>query len=261
MAPTVRRLIPLHPLTPDAFSPFGSVVQNPSSSAQKAYSHIAAVHANQGSASKYPDISPLDNFYSLASSSKPGRGAISLFSSKPRATRSIDSGKSVFDVTILERHPYTTQTFLPLGLSAQNASTKYLVIVAPTLPAGGSRAEILDRPSAYPANEKARRPGLPGVLSRAKSTDGQLEAKLPKGSGPPDLNGVQAFIARGDQAVTYGAGTWHAPMVVLGENTVDFAVVQFVNGVPLEDCQEKEFAEGIAVDLTDLSMGGTKSRL
>ena len=42
------------------------------------------------------------------------------------------------------------------------------------------------------------------------------------------------------QAVTYGAGTWHAPMVALGEKgtAVDFVVVQFANGVAVEDCQE-----------------------
>lgn len=51
---------------------------------------------------------------------------------------------------------------------------------------------------------------------------------------------LKAFIATTDQAVTYGAGTWHAPMAVLGEEgtKVDFVVVQFANGVGVEDCQE-----------------------
>lgn len=66
---------------------------------------------------------------------------------------------------------------------------------------------------------------------------------------PPDLNNIKAFIARGGQAVTYGAGTWHAPMVVLGQRRVDFVVVQFVNGVDEEDCQEAAFKEGVMVEL------------
>lgn len=37
--------------------------------------------------------------------------------------------------------------------------------------------------------------------------------------------------------VTYGVGTWHAPMVVVGER-VDFVVVQHVSGRVGEDCQE-----------------------
>ncbi|PKS05758.1 hypothetical protein jhhlp_007587 [Lomentospora prolificans] len=114
-----------------------------------------------------------------------------------------------FSVTILERHPYTSQTFIPLSSPRKKAS--YLVIVAPTLP---------NMPD-YPAMPTPRGKGLPGP-------------------GLPDLKRLKAFIASGDQAVTYGAGTWHAPMVVLGkpEDKVDFVVVQFANGVGSEDCQE-----------------------
>ena len=64
------------------------------------------------------------------------------------------------------------------------------------------------------------------------------------GRGFPDLGKGKAFIAHGGQAVTYGAGTWHAPMVVLGNKAVDFVVVQFANGVGVEDCQEVEFGKG-----------------
>jgi ureidoglycolate lyase len=42
----------------------------------------------------------------------------------------------------------------------------------------------------------------------------------------------------GTQAVTYGAGTWHAPMIVVGDRSIDFVVVQFANDVGIEDCQE-----------------------
>jgi ureidoglycolate lyase len=38
-------------------------------------------------------------------------------------------------------------------------------------------------------------------------------------------------------------------MVVLGPRRVDFVVVQHVNGVDDEDCQEAAFGEGVAVDL------------
>lgn len=54
----------------------------------------------------------------------------------------------------------------------------------------------------------------------------------------PDLRRVEAFIANGSQAVTYAAGTWHAPMVVIGQKTVDFLVVQWMNGIPEDNCQE-----------------------
>ena len=79
-------------------------------------------------------------------------------------------------------------------------------------------------------------------------------ASKPKGPGLPDIENIRAFIARGDQAVTYGAGTWHAPMVVLGKREIDFVVVQYANGVAAEDCQEvilegEAGQDGIAVEV------------
>jgi len=62
-------------------------------------------------------------------------------------------------------------------------------------------------------------------------------------------------VARGDQAVTYAPGTWHAPMVVVGRQRVDFVVTQFVNGVPQDDCQEVLLGENhVAVDLEALGL-------
>lgn len=68
-------------------------------------------------------------------------------------------------------------------------------------------------------------------------------------------------MATGNQAVTYGAGTWHAPMVVVGDRPVDFVVVQFANGVGIEDCQEislipdRNAEEGIAIQVDSDSAG------
>jgi ureidoglycolate lyase len=80
-----------------------------------------------------------------------------------------------------------------------------------------------------------------GGKGGSSSSKSQLKLKLP-GRGLPDLSRLRAFIATGEQAVTYGAGTWHAPMIALGEpdTTIDFVVVQFANDSPVEDCQEVE---------------------
>ena len=136
-----------------------------------------------------------------------------MFSCFPRK----DTLNGIFKIRILERHPYTTQTFLPLGLSANDTSTKYLVIVAPS--------------------------------KRAAATDTCPE-------NPPDLSKLEAFIATGGQAVTYAAGTWHAPMAVLGAKRVDFVVTQFVSGIPDEDCQEVLVGEGLGVSVKELGLGG-----
>ena len=105
-----------------------------------------------------------------------------------------------------------------MNLSSTDLSAIYLVIVAPTLPP---------------------QEGFAGL-------------------GPPDLSNLRAFVAHGAQAVTYGAGTWHAPMVVVGERRVDFVVTQFANGVQGEDCQEVELEGGSVRVVVDI---GKESRV
>lgn len=156
---------------------------------------------------------------------------MSMFSCFPRRNVRFENGTNIFDVRILERHPYTTQTFIPLGLSPTSPEATFLVIVAPSLP--GSATAIAESPSAFGRGERV------------------------KIKNPPDLENVRAFVCKGDQAVTYGAGTWHAPMVVLGQTRVDFVAVQFVNGVAEEDCQEVELGSGVCVDVRG-SVGGLR---
>ncbi|KAG0646897.1 Ureidoglycolatase [Hyphodiscus hymeniophilus] len=141
---------------------------------------------------------------------------MNMFVSAPRSLLpSQDSSiEGLYPIEVIERHPYTTQTFIPLGLSSSEVNDAcYLVIVAPTLP-----------PTT--ADET-----LPVPYSRAN------HERLP-GRGFPDLQKIRAFIANGSQGVTYGAGTWHAPMVVIGKKAISFVVVQYANGVGIEDCQE-----------------------
>jgi len=152
--------------------------------------------------------------------------------------------KMVFPVRILERHPFTAQSFIPLGFST---NVRYLVIVAPTLPVHHSNPFQQDY-------------GLTSTSNPAENPSGRER----QGAGLPDLQNIKAFIAYGDQAVTYGPGTWHAPMVALGEKPVDFVVVQCANGVTAEDVQEFEFetndsGERLVVDLGEIPVD--KARL
>ncbi|OJZ86357.1 hypothetical protein ASPFODRAFT_134207 [Aspergillus luchuensis CBS 106.47] len=234
------------PLTPEAFSDFGTAISSPLArnittpppeSTLETLSPVPVL-ANQSSALKYSPIGPMTDNYSTAPSGQPSSARMTMFSCFPRKLRTVaHKNVNVFDVRILERHPYTTQTFTPIDLSSQVKTSGaggeveeepfYLVIVAPS---------------------------LKGTTATARTDDG----KTVKVVDPPDLSRLRAFVARGGQAVTYGAGTWHAPMVVIGKRRVDFVVVQFVNGVGDEDCQEVRFGEGIAVEV---SGEGTKKAL
>lgn len=215
--------ITAQPLSQEAFAPFGDVIANPRPSIHpSSFDSLAgslppnAESANQGSAVKYSNVSRIKNLYGQAPSKK-GEPAMSMFVCAARELNSAGAGsQGEFTVRVLERHPYTTQTFTPI---ASSAST-YLVIVAPSLPPGSQDAD-LPTPSG---------------------------SDLP-GRGLPDLHGLRAFVATSKQAVTYGAGTWHAPMVVLGDagTALDFVVSQFTSGVGVEDCQLANFeSEGSA---------------
>lgn len=204
------------PLTQEPFASFGDVVSNPRPdvlpSAFEAHSQqlpANTVSANQGSAIQYRDAGRVRNLLDQAPSRR-SDPKMSVFVCAARQLDVSSQGEETFTVKVLERHPFTTQTFTPLTSTASS----YLVIVAPSLPPG-PRDEGLPVPNG---------PGLPG-------------------RGLPDLRKLRAFVASNRQAVTYGAGTWHAPMVVLGaqDTTLDFVVTQFASGEAIEDCQLVHF--------------------
>lgn len=251
LLPLPTRLAPKS-LTPDGFAPYGTtivpplpcnLIHGPPPLSSLSPHTPAPVLANQSSALKYSPISPLDNYYPDRSpSGEPSSPRLSLFACFPRDLRrqAVEGPEStattaLFDVRILERHPYTTQTFIPFNTTCQEQQRQavddglYLVIVAPSRKGETATASV------------------PNDATGESTTVTIID--------PPDLNKAEAFVARNGQAVTYAAGTWHAPMVVMGQRRVDFMVVQFANGVGDEDCQEIAFGEGIEVEAKDGSEG------
>ncbi|KAI8993038.1 allantoicase [Trametes punicea] len=123
-------VIPAVPLTPEAFAPFGQVVQ--------AYADVNAVPdprntrvtcANQGTATKFHKLALLESSY------PPGCGAtagLSVYRCKPIDVK--PGGE--WEVKLLERHPCTNQAFIPMnggtghGDALEDPGTSYLVIVA-----------------------------------------------------------------------------------------------------------------------------------
>ncbi|OKL61741.1 hypothetical protein UA08_02812 [Talaromyces atroroseus] len=134
----------------------------------------------------------------------------SFFSSFPREPR------TAVQVDCLERHPYTKQTFVPIAIPAgasnspQSTISSFLVVVAPTTTA----------------------------IHEAIRVDDIHEKNSSSATNAPDLLHLKAFIAHGSQAISYNAGTWHAPMIVLGDIRVDFLVLQYANRVKKEDSIE-----------------------
>jgi len=227
------------PLTRDAFAAFGDVIANPrpecrpSNTSPEAISRgllpCGAVSVNQGTAIQYRGITTTStprDLYASAPSGKKATARTTMFVSGARMLVSspkkggVEGKKEVggsVEVQVLERHPFTSQTFIPL---TADKSKRYLVIVAPTLDTITAEDEKLPMPTptSPPTKDGTRLPG-PGL---------------------PDLTRLKTFVVTGEQAVTYAPGTWHAPMIALGPpgSSIDFVVVQFANDVPVEDCQE-----------------------
>jgi len=119
--------IPVLPLTPEAFAPFGQVIQ--------AYSDLTAAPkgtkitpANAGTARKFHKQTLLQSSYPEGSNATAG---ISVYRCQPLTDIAPDGTTRL---TTLERHPFTNQAFIPMGKGGAEGlratSERYLVVVA-----------------------------------------------------------------------------------------------------------------------------------
>lgn len=122
------KTIPVLPLTPEAFAPFGRVIQG--------YSDRAAVPpgtkitpANGGTATKFHKLALIDSSYPDGSGATAG---LSVFRCNP-----VEVVNGVIELKVLERHPYTNQAFIPMGPAEcfgdealPDPGCRYLVVVA-----------------------------------------------------------------------------------------------------------------------------------
>ncbi|NYT84554.1 ureidoglycolate lyase [Pollutimonas harenae] len=94
--------LPIAPLTPDAFAPYGDVIEV---SGQARHFTI-----NDGNTERYHDLAHIDP-------GPNGKAIVSIFRGLPR--------QLPFTVSMMERHPQGSQAFMPLS------GHPYLVVVAP----------------------------------------------------------------------------------------------------------------------------------
>lgn len=117
--------IPVIPLTSEGFAPFGQVIQayNEISKAKG----IKTTPANAGTATKFHKLSLLAESYTPEAGATTG---ISIYRCKPLE----DVADGVTVLKTLERHPFTSQAFIPMGRGdgdgLSEPGDKYLVVVA-----------------------------------------------------------------------------------------------------------------------------------
>ncbi|KAG9005240.1 Allantoicase [Tulasnella sp. JGI-2019a] len=170
------------PLTHEAYAAYGDVIQaySPTTSAP---AQVKVTSANQGSAHKFHRLSPIVSSYPADVASQ-AVTAISVFRSTPVGAKLGED----WPVKLLERHPHTSQAFVPMGTGGGLNTT------------GTSR---LDGPGrAY-----------------------LVIVALNGGDDKPDLSTLRAFVATTAQGVSYSQGVWHHPMISL-ESAIDFACIE-----------------------------------
>ena len=118
---STRRHVLALPLTPEAFAPFGQVIQSYADIASAPRS-IKVTPANFGTAVKHHKLSLLESSYPDELGATAG---ISVYRCQPAEVVKNGTTREV-TLNALERHPYTNQTFLPMG---QPKDSIYLVVV------------------------------------------------------------------------------------------------------------------------------------
>ncbi|WWC62399.1 allantoicase [Kwoniella dejecticola CBS 10117] len=178
-------------ITPENFAPFGQIITSSPSS-----THTDSESSPDGKTVKHNALSSTISTYPEESGAVT---AISVF----RATEKIglERGKT-FDVRFMERHQYTSQTFLPMGKAEWSGKSEE------ALPAGG---EFL-------------------VIVAENGPDDK-----------PDPATIKSFILPPDMGLTYAPGVWHHPVLIL-DATVDLACIetQISTGVHDSDIRDCE---------------------
>lgn len=140
----MTRIIQAVPLSVRAYAQYGGVISTD-------VVNERTVSVNGGTARRTPEVVPTENLYSKAESKIPGRTVLNVSLANPReittwkeADGDAEDGKMVLKINVLERHRYSTQSFIPMG-----AGVKYLVVVTD----GGDKPN-LDGIKAFVATDK-----------------------------------------------------------------------------------------------------------
>jgi len=127
------------PLSISAFTPYGGVISTD-------VTNLLTVQVNGGTTRRTPEVVPTSNLYHLAPSQKAARIVLNASLAGPRDVFPYpgSQGKRVFKLSMLERHRFTTQSFVPMG-----GNVKYLVVVT-----DGDEKPNIDGLKAFVAGEK-----------------------------------------------------------------------------------------------------------
>jgi ureidoglycolate hydrolase len=148
----MTRAVLCQPLTPVDYAPFGGIISTDVATDR-------TVVVNNGTARRTPEVVPTINRYREAPSEVPARTVLNASLASPREVESWegDKGKRVMKIKMLERHRFSTQSFVPMG-----ANIKYLVVVTGNK-SGSDDTPDLDKLHGFVAGDKQGVCYAPGV--------------------------------------------------------------------------------------------------
>jgi ureidoglycolate lyase len=145
----------------------------------------------------------------------------------------------------LTAQPLTAEAFAPFGevLSAPDAPGRDYIDAALANRRAHAKPSLsftFKAPTALPLASTTMERHLHSSQSFVPMDAGRwLAIVAPHGAdGGPDMSRAQAFLARPDQGVTYGADVWHHPFTVI-DRPARFAVFMWKDGTAADD----EFVE------------------
>ncbi|ODV61809.1 ureidoglycolate hydrolase [Ascoidea rubescens DSM 1968] len=209
-------VIQAEPLTIEAFRPFGSIISPDEELVRSHNDKGVFEQANYGTAIKFKQVSQIQNLFPQSSSRKKESLNWNIFRCFPQnhlMQYDLLSSTFTYLTKVLERHPYSSQTFLPMGRST-SIEYGYVVVVA----------QDLDNDQ-----DDTKLPDLNSIKVFICKNNQAVTYNSNTWHAP--------MIALSNLNNTYLNQSDH----------IDFAVLIHENGIPNDDCQEVYFESGFKI--------------
>jgi len=192
----ILRRLPILPLSRAGFGPYGSVIEA-HLDLRASPPDIRSKVVNFGTATKFDHVARLETTTHDSPAPAPN---LCTFSCQPWEPELASSGRFEWRLKGLERHQFSSQTFIPLATHTRTAEQaeqdqfnsqtegEYLIVVA------------LDN------------------------------------NGKPNLDSLRAFLGTKSQGISYFKNIWHAPLIAIN-NRMDFTCLIYETGDPKIDCE------------------------
>ncbi|POW16542.1 hypothetical protein PSTT_01376, partial [Puccinia striiformis] len=203
-----KKRIPILPLNRSAFEPYGAVIESHLDS-RASSNEIRSKVVNFGTAMKSDHVARLET--AISSENPVAVPNLCLFSCQPWSADSVSSNHLEWRLKGLERHQFSSQTFIPIATHTRTADQT-------------EQDQFNSQPE--------------GLYLIVVALDN---------NGKPNLDSLRAFLGKKSQGISYYQNIWHAPLIAIN-NRMEFVCWIYETGDPEIDCELLEI-DGIVCEL------------